>query len=90
VIEYLMVFPERADAEHAAEELGDDEFTSVRVVSEALAGEDDAEDVDWVVHVVQDTIDDPSSAVARALAERFTVLAQEHGGWLDDSHSDGD
>lgn len=82
-----MVFPERSAAEDAAEELADDEFTSVRVVSEALAGEDDAEDVDWVVHVVQDTIDDPASAVARALAERFASLAEGHGGWLDNDWS---
>lgn len=82
-----MIFPERASADDVAAELADDEFTSVRVVSEALAGEDDAEDVDWAVHVVQDTIDDPASAVARALVERFTALAQEHGGWLDEGHS---
>lgn len=85
-----MVFPERAAAEDAADELKEDEFTSVRVVSEALAGEDDAEAVDWVVHVVQGTIDDPAGAVARALVERFTVLAQDHGGWLDDNRLSSD
>lgn len=84
---YLLVFPDRDNAEVVAEELADDDFTSVRVLAEALAGEDDAEAVDWVVHVVQDTVDDPTSAVARALIERFTDLAQEHDGWLDDSRS---
>ncbi len=91
VIEYLMVFPERDAAEEVADELRDnDEFTSVRVVSEALAGEDDAEDVDWAVHVMQDTIDDPTGAVARALAKRFDALAEEHDGWLDEHRSSGE
>lgn len=88
VIEYLMVFPDRDVAEEVADQLSDDdEFASVRVVSDALAGEDDAEDVDWVVHVVVDTIDDPSGAVARGLAERFTALAEENDGWLDEDRS---
>ncbi|WP_265445492.1 ribonuclease E inhibitor RraB [Flexivirga meconopsidis] len=89
MIEYLMVFPERDAAEEVAEELADDDFGSVRVLSEALAGEDDAEDVNWVVHVVQDTVDDPAGAVARALSERFSALAEEHDGWLDDDRSTG-
>lgn len=88
VIEYLMVLPDRDTAEEVADELSDnDEFAAVRVVSESLAGEDDAEDVDWVVHVTVDTIDDPTSAVARGLAERFTALAEENDGWLDRSSS---
>lgn len=91
VIEYLMVFPERQPAEDVAEELSDgDEFASVRVVSESLAGEDDAEDVDWLVHVTVDTIDDPAGAVARALARRFGELAKEHNGWLDEQNSSGE
>lgn len=88
VIEYLMVLPDRDTAEEVADELSDnDEFAAVRVVAESLAGEDDAEDVDWVVHVTVDTIDDPTSAVARGLAERFTALAEENDGWLDRSSS---
>lgn len=81
-----MVLPDRDTAEEVADELSDnDEFASVRVVSESLAGEDDAEDVDWVVHVTVDTIDDPTGAVARGLADRFTALAEENDGWLDES-----
>lgn len=84
VLEYLLVFPDRDDADGVAEELReDDEFAQVRVVREALAGEDDSEDHEWAVYVQVDTVEDPSSAPARALAERFAALAQEHDGWLD-------
>ena len=42
--EHLMVFPDRDDADRIAEDLRDEGFTEVRVVREALAGEDDSED----------------------------------------------
>lgn len=88
MIEYLMVLPDREAAEDVADQLVDDgQFTSVRVVSESLAGEDDAEDVDWVVHVVVDTLDDPDGAPARVIGARFAALAEEHDGWLDDDRS---
>ena len=82
--EYLMLFPERDVAEKIAEDLLEaQEFTDVRVIREALAGEEDDEDHEWGVYVRQDTIDDTASAVARALAERFEALAEENNGWLD-------
>ncbi len=84
VTEYLLVFPERDDAEEVAEQLREEEFDEIRVVREALAGEDDSEDHDWAVYVRVDTIDDPTSAVAKALVERFEALTAEHDGWLDD------
>ena len=85
MIEYLLIFPEREDAEDVAEELQAEEaFTQVRVTREALAGEDDSESHEWAVYVGLDTIDDPASAPARALVERFTALAEEHDGWLDE------
>lgn len=81
-----MLFPERDVAEEIAEDLRDEAaFTDVRVIREALAGEEDDEDHEWGVYVEQATIDDPASAVAQALAERFEALAQENGGWLDDN-----
>jgi len=83
-----MVFADREAAEDVADQLLDDgEFASVRVVSEALAGEDDAEDVDWVVHVM---LESDSSENARTLAERFTELAEKHGGWLDEDWFGGE
>lgn len=84
VLEYLLVLPEKDTAEAVAAELSEEEeFDQVRVVRESLAGEDDAEADDWAVYVRVDTLDDESSAPARALAERFAGLADEHGGWLD-------
>lgn len=82
--EYLLVFPERDDADEVAEELRDEEFDEVRVVREALAGEDDAEAHDWAVYVRVDTIDDPTSAVANALVARFEEMTADRDGWLDD------
>lgn len=83
--EFLMLFPDRDVAERIADDLREDEseFTDVRVIREALAGEEDDEDHEWGVYVRQDTIDDSASAVARALAERFELLAKENDGWLD-------
>lgn len=74
-----MVFPDRDDAERIADELGEEGFLEVRVVREALAGEDDGEDHEWAVHVV----DDGRSESAGALRERFTALAEEFDGWYD-------
>ncbi|MBD2759313.1 hypothetical protein IEE94_07285 [Yimella sp. cx-573] len=86
--EYLLVFAERDDAEEVADELREEEFDEVRVVREALAGEDDSEDHDWAVYVRLDTIDDPTSAVARALVERFEGIAADRDGWLDEDVRD--
>ena len=79
-----MLFPERDVAEEIADDLLESgDFTDVRVVREALAGEEDDEDHEWGDYVKQDTVDDPASAVAQALTERFDALAKEHDGWLD-------
>lgn len=86
--EYLMLFPERDVAERIADELRDEmDFTDVRVVREALAGEEDDEDHEWGVYVNNETVDDPASGAAHGLAERFQQLAEENGGWLDDNPS---
>lgn len=84
VIDYLLVFPSRDDAEEVADELREEEFSEVRLVREALAGEDDSEDHEWAVYVRLDTIDDETSAAARALGERFEQLAEDRKGWLDE------
>lgn len=82
--EYLLVFPERDDAEEVADDLREEELGEVRVVREALAGEDDSEDHDWAVHVSVPTIDDTGSAVARALVERFEEMCRDRDGWMFD------
>ncbi|WP_242653088.1 ribonuclease E inhibitor RraB [Intrasporangium flavum] len=74
-IEHLVVLPERDVAEEVAEQLAAEGLTQVRVVREALAGEDDSEDHEWAVHVR--TPDDP------AWADRLTALAEAHDGWYD-------
>lgn len=85
MLEYLLIFPAKSDAEAVADELlAEDAFDDVRVVREALAGEDDSEDHEWGVYVRVATMDDPISAAARALGERFQGLAEEHEGWLDE------
>lgn len=80
VTEFLLVFPDRDDAEEVADRLADEGIGSVRVVAEALAGEDDAEDVDWVVHIVTDANDASAGGAHRT---RLAALAEEYDGWLD-------
>ncbi len=84
---YLLVLPDRDDAEALAEDLAvelEDELGEVRVVREALSGEDDAEDHDWAVHVQVAGDDDGSLATGLGrLRSRLSALAEEYGGWLD-------
>lgn len=78
-----MVFPDRDDAERIADDLREEGFTEVRVVREALAGEDDGEGHEWAVHVREDMIADESGAVEQGLRERFMALAEKFDGWYD-------
>ncbi len=78
-IEHLLVFPDRDVAEAVADSLDRHDYAQVRVIREALAGEDDAEGADWAVYVV-----DERDAVDEA-AERhhMSALATENDGWYD-------
>lgn len=78
-----MVFPDRDDADRIADDLRDEGFTEIRVVREALAGEDDAEDLQWVVYVREDMVDDELSPAAAGLRTRFTALAEDNDGWYE-------
>jgi hypothetical protein len=72
------VLPERDAAEEVAELLSDrfDLSDEPRVVRDALAGEDDAEDAQWLVVVEdEDALLDPA-----ALDE----MASRLGGWRED------
>ena len=73
--QHLIVLPERDTAEELAEELEAEGLADVRVVREALAGEDDSEAHEWAVYVR--TPPDPAYAV------RFQALAAAHDGWYD-------
>ena len=81
--DHLMVFPDRDDAERIADELRDEGFTEVRVVREALAGEDDGDDHEWAVHVHEEMVADESGPVEHGLRDRFAALAAEFDGWYD-------
>jgi len=84
VTEHLIVLPDKDVAEQIAAELREEGFTEIRIEREVLAGEDDAEAVEWVVHVREDNVaDDPGSGTESGLRERFEALAAEHDGWYD-------
>ena len=81
--EHLLLFPDRDTADDVAIELGDEGFTEIRVLRVAHAGEDDAEDHEWGVHVREDMVADESGPVEGGLRDRFAALAEERGGWYD-------
>ncbi|WP_328796753.1 ribonuclease E inhibitor RraB [Janibacter melonis] len=82
--EHLIVLPDRDVAERVADDLREEGLGEVRVVREALAGEDDGEDHEWAIYVRVETVTDEASAVGQGLKERFSALAEEHDGWYDD------
>ncbi|MEV4359620.1 hypothetical protein [Nonomuraea sp. NPDC049625] len=70
-MKHLLVFAEREDAEEVAETLGE-WFPALgvpRVVRETLAGEDDAEDAQWLV--VVEGLDEGALAKVDELVERY-------------------
>lgn len=81
--EHLLLFPDRDTADEVATELADEGFTEIRVLRVAHAGEDDAEDHEWGVHVREDMVADESGPVEGGLRDRFAALAEERGGWYD-------
>ncbi|WP_051717167.1 hypothetical protein [Streptomyces megasporus] len=76
-VRHILVLPDRDAAEEVAEEvterLGLPE--EPRPIREALAGEDDAEDAQWLV-----VLDDPAGAYDPA---DLDALAAEYDGWLE-------
>ncbi|MFF3731575.1 hypothetical protein ACFYXM_14955 [Streptomyces sp. NPDC002476] len=76
-VRHVLVLPDRDAAEEVTEELGDrfEVDEEPRLVRDALAGEDDAEDAQWLV-----VVEDPSG---RLDASALDALAAEHEGWLE-------
>ncbi|MFD3662927.1 hypothetical protein ACFWVF_20390 [Streptomyces sp. NPDC058659] len=74
---HVLVLPDRDAAEEVAEELPD-RFRvteAPQLVRDALAGEDDAEDAQWLV-----VVEDPDGRLDAAALDE---LAAEHEGWLE-------
>ncbi|GAA1922173.1 hypothetical protein GCM10009837_54280 [Streptomyces durmitorensis] len=76
-VRHVLVLPDRDAAEEVAEELPD-RFgvrEQPQLVRDALAGEDDAEDAQWLV-----VVEDPDRRLDRTALDD---LAAEHEGWLE-------
>lgn len=76
-VRHLLVLPDR-DAAREATETASERFglnEEPQIVREALAGEDDAEDAQWLV-VIEDTTGELSS-------DDLEELAEEYGGWYE-------
>ncbi|KAB8169975.1 hypothetical protein FH609_005785 [Streptomyces sp. 3MP-14] len=71
----ILVLPDREAAEEVAERVAAllDLPEEPEPVRDALAGEDDAEDAQWLV-VLEEPVPDPG---------RLAALAEEHEGWLE-------
>lgn len=74
-VRHILVLPDRDAAEEVAEQLRDrfGVLEEPQLVREELAGEDDAEDAQWLV-VVEDE-------EGRHAPERLAGLAAEYDGW---------
>ncbi|MGP3976854.1 hypothetical protein ACTWQF_23150 [Streptomyces sp. 8N114] len=76
-VRHVLVLPDRDAAEEVAEqlELRLEPAEEPRLVREALAGEDDAEDAQWLV-----VLEDPHADYDPAMLDS---LAAAHEGWLE-------
>jgi hypothetical protein len=91
VSEHLLLFPDRVTADEVAAELGDEDFSEVRVVRQPRAGQgrrssagpQGQEAHEWGVYVLEEMVQDESGPVAGGLRDRFGALAEERGGRYD-------
>ncbi|MEV8323622.1 hypothetical protein [Kitasatospora sp. NPDC056731] len=77
----LLVLPDRDAAEDASEELSaaHPDLGELDLVRDALAGEDDAEDAQWLV-----VVEPPEDGWTPALLRALDALAVEHEGWREE------
>ena len=76
----LLILPDRDEAEELAAELLEDGWGPCAVHRDMLAGEDDAEDVDWVIELTTAPDGTPASAHRAELDD----LAERHDGFTGD------
>ncbi|MEU8560395.1 MULTISPECIES: hypothetical protein [Streptomyces] len=76
-VRHVLVLPDRDAAEEVAGELADrfGVAEEPQLVRDALAGEDDAEDAQWLV-----VVEDPAGRLDPAALDEF---AAEYEGWLE-------
>jgi putative hydrolase of the HAD superfamily len=74
----LLVLPDRDDAEQIAAQLRDAGYLPALVHRDMLLGEDDAEDVDWVVELTTGPGGTPVGDTLATLRE----LADSHDGFV--------
>ncbi|MFE4591599.1 hypothetical protein [Streptomyces laurentii] len=76
-VRHVLVLPDRDAAEEVAGELSDrfGVAEEPQLVRDALAGEDDAEDAQWLV-----VVEDPDG---RLVPKELDALAGEYEGWLE-------
>ncbi|MEU7092706.1 hypothetical protein [Kitasatospora aureofaciens] len=81
-VRQLLVLPDRDAADEAAEELGaaHPDLGEPEIVRDALAGEDDAEDAQWLV-----VLDPPANGWTPALLHVLDTLAASHEGWREEA-----
>ncbi|MFJ3215214.1 hypothetical protein ACIPLC_04740 [Kitasatospora sp. NPDC086801] len=77
----LLVLPDRDAAEDASEELSaaHPDLGELDLVRDALAGEDDAEDAQWLV-----VVEPPEDGWTPTLLHALDTLAAEHEGWREE------
>jgi hypothetical protein len=73
----LLVLPDRGDAEELARQLATDGYRPATLHRDMLAGDDDAEDVDWVIELVTA----PSGEPAAEHHSQLTALAEQYDGF---------
>ncbi|MFH8404928.1 hypothetical protein ACH4FX_09130 [Streptomyces sp. NPDC018019] len=76
-VRHVLVLPDRDSAEEVAEALAErfGVTEEPQLVRDALAGEDDAEDAQWLV-----VVEDPTGSHD---PEKLDALADEYEGWLE-------
>ncbi|ROQ69006.1 hypothetical protein EDD93_3495 [Streptomyces sp. 840.1] len=76
-VRHVLVLPDRDTAQEVADELSDrfGVAEAPQLVRDALAGEDDAEDAQWLV-----VVEDPDRRLDAAALDGF---AAEYEGWLE-------